>query len=54
MENVTARELGEALKPYLERLQTLTKDVKERRSAEAEAIEIAAVNLSSAIDLLTE
>lgn len=54
MKNTSARQTGEELKPYLERLKALIKEEKVRRGVDAEAIEIATVNLSSAIDILTE
>lgn len=54
MKNAAARQTGEELKPYLERLKALIKEEKARRGGDSEAIEIAAVNLNSAIDILTE
>ncbi len=54
MRNPAARQLGEGLKAALERLKTLAKEERIKRNPEAEAIEIAIVNLNSAIDILTE
>ena len=54
MKNEEARQLGEYLKVYLERLKALAKEARAVRSSETEAIEIAVVNLNSAIDILTE
>ena len=54
MRNDTARQIGEDLKVILERLKILAKDERSRRSPDAEAIEIALVNLDSAIEILTE
>ena len=54
MIHTTARQIGEELKPPLERLKALAKDERVRRGREAEAIEIAVVNLASAIEILTE
>ncbi len=54
MKNISARETGEALKANLEHLKVLAKEARARRDHEAEAIEIAIVNLSSAIEILTE
>ncbi|MDP3723589.1 MAG: hypothetical protein Q8R91_08855 [Candidatus Omnitrophota bacterium] len=49
-----ARQLGEELKAMLERLKALAKEERAKRSPEAEAIEIAVVNLDSAVEILTE
>lgn len=54
MKNAAARGLGEALKPLLESLRQLAKDERAKRGPDAEAIDIAIVNLDSAIDILTE
>lgn len=54
MKSETARQLGEELKRTLERLKVLAKEERARRGPEAEAIEIAIVNLDSAIEILTE
>jgi len=54
MKHTAAREIGERLKPDLERLKALAKDARAKREPDAEAIEIAVVNLNSAIDILTE
>ena len=54
MRNDTARQIGEDLKVILERLKILAKDERFRHSPNAEAIEIAVVNLDSAIEILTE
>lgn len=54
MINPAARQLGEELKAMLERLKALAKEERAKRSPEAEAIEIAVVNLDSAVEILTE
>ncbi|MBI4343063.1 MAG: hypothetical protein HY599_06820 [Candidatus Omnitrophica bacterium] len=54
MRNESARQIGEELKTVLARLRVLAKDERAKRSPEAEAIEIAIVNLDSAIEILTE
>lgn len=54
MKNAAARQVGEELKAALEALRSLAKEARARREPEAEAIEIAIVNLNSAIDILTE
>ena len=54
MLNADARQLGEELKAILERLKALAKEERSKRGPDAEAIEIAVVNLDSAIEILTE
>ena len=54
MQNDAARQIGEELKRVLERLRVLAGAARAARSPEAEAIEIAIVNLDSAIEILTE
>ena len=54
MHNSDARSLGEELKPILDRLKALAKEERSKRNPEAEAIEIAVVNLDAAIDILTD
>ena len=54
MKSEIAREIGEELKRTLERLKVLAKDERDKRSPDAEALEIAVVNLDSAIEILTE
>ena len=54
MRNPSARQLGEELKGILERLKALAKEERSTRGPDAEAIEIAIVNLDSAIGILTE
>ena len=54
MRNESARQIGEELKAVVERLRGLAKTARASRSAEAEAIEIAIVNLDSAVEILTE
>ncbi len=54
MKNSSARDIGERLKADLEQLKTLAKEARTKRHPDTEAIEIAIVNLSSAIDILTE
>ncbi len=54
MRNPDARQIGEELKAALERLKALAREERARRGSDAEAIEIAVVNLDSAIEILTE
>ena len=54
MKDDTARRIGEALKAIREQLRALAKDARANRSADAEAIEVAVVNIDSAIEILTE
>ena len=54
MTHPMAREVGEELKAALARLRVLAKEERVRRGPDAEAIEIAIVNLDSAIEILTE
>ena len=54
MRNAVARQIGEELKTLLERLKLLAKQERASRGPDAEAIEIAVVNLDSAIEILTE
>ena len=54
MKNTVARQVGQRLKIDLEALRALAKEARTKREPEAEAIEIAIVNLNSAIDILTE
>ena len=54
MRNDVARQIGEELKLYLERLKVLAKEERSRRGADTQALDIAVVNLDTAIDILTE
>ena len=54
MKSEAGRQIGEGLKKTLERLRALAKDERARRGPDAEALEIAIVNLDSAIEILTE
>ena len=54
MHNAHARTIGEELKAVLERLRVLAKQERAARGPDAEAIEIAIVNLDSAVEILTE
>ncbi len=54
MKNAAVRQIGERMKADLEALRALAKEARAKREPEAEAIEIAIVNLNSAIDILTE
>lgn len=54
MRNETARQLGEGLRAILERLRALSREERARGGAELEAINIAIVNLDSAIEILTD
>ena len=54
MHQVLARQIGEELKAVLERLRALAKAERAARGPDTEALEIALVNLDSAIEILTE
>ncbi len=54
MKNDSARQLGGELKTILERLRLLAKEEGAARGSDAQALEIAIVNLDSAIEILTE
>ena len=54
MKNAAAHQIGKELKAILERLRTLARQERAARGPDTEAIEIAVVNLDSAIDILTE
>ena len=54
MKHDAARQIGEELKAVLTRLRTLAVEERAQRGVDTEAIEIAIVNLDSAIEILTE
>ena len=54
MKREAARQIGEELKTVLARLRVLAKEERAARGPDADAIEIAIVNLDSAIEILTE
>jgi hypothetical protein len=54
MRNVHARAIGEELKAILERLRAIGTQERAVRGPDAEAVEIAIVNLDSAVEILTE
>ncbi len=54
MKHDVARQIGEELKAILERLRALAQEERAARGPDADAIEIAVVNLDSAIEILTE
>ena len=54
MRNDSARKLGEELQTILARLRLMAKEELARRGPDAKALEIAIVNLDSAIEILTE
>lgn len=54
MKNDSARQIGEELKAVLARLRVLSKAERAQRGPDADAIDIALVNLDSAIEILTE
>ena len=54
MKNDAARQIGQDLGPLLESLRALAKQERAVRGPDAEAIEIATVNLSSAVEILTD
>ncbi len=54
MQNNAARQIGQELQTLVARLKVLAKEERAKRSPEAEAIEIAVVNVDSAVEILTE
>ena len=54
MKNLTARQIGQELKPVVDRLRVLAKEERLHKGPDAEAIEIAIVNVDSAVEILTE
>ncbi len=54
MRNHAAHDIGEGLKQVLARLKALANEERAARGPDAEALEIALVNLDSAIEILTE
>jgi len=54
MNDAAARQIGTELQTLLVRLKALAKQARTARNPDAEAIEIAVVNLDSAIAILTE
>lgn len=54
MKHPVGRQIGEQLKPTLDRLRQLARDERLRRGPDTEALESAVVNLSTAIEILTE
>jgi len=54
MKQALARQIGEELKPLLERLKALARQERAAHGHDAEAIEMSVVNLDSAIEILTE
>lgn len=54
MKNSPARQIGEELKVIVERLRRLAQEERLKKSSEAEAIEIALVNVDAAVEILTE
>lgn len=54
MKNTAARQIGEELKAAVQRLKALAKAERAQRGADADAIEIAVVNVDSAVEILTE
>ena len=54
MRHKIARHIGQELKVVLERLRALAKQERAERGPDTEALEIALVNLDSAIEILTE
>ena len=54
MNDPVARQIGAELQTLLTRLKALAKQARAARSPDADAIEIAIVNLDSAIEILTE
>jgi hypothetical protein len=54
MKHPAGRQIGEELKPILERLKAVAKEERATGGADREALDIAVVNLDAAIEILTE
>lgn len=54
MRHAQARAIGEELKGILDRLRVMANKERADRGPDTEAIEIAIVNIDSAIEILTE
>jgi len=54
MKHAAAHQIGEELKVVLERLKAIAKEERAQRGPDTEALDIAVVNLDSAIEILTE
>jgi hypothetical protein len=54
MQNPQVRAIGEELKSVLKRLRDLAAHERAIRGSDAEAIEVAIVNLDSAVEILTD
>ena len=54
MRHPIGRQIGEQLRPLFEQLRALAKEARAARDPDTEALEIAVVNLDSAIEILTE
>ena len=54
MRNDVARQIGEDLRAILDHLKMVAKEERSRRGPDAEALEVAVVNLDCAIEILTE
>ena len=54
MQSEGARQLGDELKAILERLRKMAKEERAARGPDVEALEMAVVNLDSAIEILTD
>ncbi len=54
MKHIDARQIGEHLRPFLEALKTVASLARAARDPETTALDIAIVNLDSAIEILTE
>ena len=54
MTNAAARQLGEELKAFVDRLRLLAKEERAARGPNTQALEIAIVNLDSAVEILTD
>lgn len=54
MKNSPARQIGEELKLVVERLRALALEERRKNGRDAEAIEIALVNVDAASEILTE
>ena len=54
MKNLTARQIGQDLKPIVDRLKVLANEERLCQGPDSEAIEIAVVNVDCAVEILTD
>jgi len=54
MQRADVRQLGEELKLILEKIRALAQQERKAKGPDADALEIAVVNLDSAVEILTD